>query len=486
MPLADPAAVAAYPSGAVAIAEAGQDAVRLLFSSPLTSTTTITSTTPDPVVGEPIAIGVKVAAQQPSGLGLPQPYGGARVTDGQRTCEASLSGSNGIASGSCTITEDAVGAYAFTASYPGDTNLDPSATTSGAPVTVGKASSRTRLDLSPLTTTYGEEQLERLSVTVSPEYAGPQPTGVVTIAAGTTRLCVMTLSGATGSCSLTADQLAVGSTQLVASYGGSIDFGGSTSATESLTLWLAAADGMVFAAGSAPTFSGAHVPSSDPVVGIAATDNGKGYWLVTADGWIITAGDAVNYGSLPGLGVKVHDIVAIAPTTDSRGYWLIGADGGEFAFGDAKYHGSVPGLGLKVDDIVGMVATPSGAGYLIVGDDGGVFAFGATHFYGSLPGLGVKVDDICGILPAPLGTGYILVGTNGGAYVFGHGTPYHGSLPQIGVAVNDVVSIALTPSAGGYWMAGADGRLYPFGNAKNLQVSSSVKDHLPVAGIATS
>ncbi|EQD80481.1 hypothetical protein B1A_00847 [mine drainage metagenome] len=34
-----------------------------------------------------------------------------------------------------------------------------------------------------------------------------------------------------------------------------------------------------------------------PVVGMAATPDGKGYWMVAADGGIFSFGDAAFYGS---------------------------------------------------------------------------------------------------------------------------------------------------------------------------------------------
>ena len=34
-----------------------------------------------------------------------------------------------------------------------------------------------------------------------------------------------------------------------------------------------------------------------PIVGMAATPDGKGYWLVASDGGIFTFGDAAFYGS---------------------------------------------------------------------------------------------------------------------------------------------------------------------------------------------
>jgi hypothetical protein len=69
-----------------------------------------------------------------------------------------------------------------------------------------------------------------------------------------------------------------------------------------------------------------------PVVGMAATPDGKGYWLVASDGGIFTFGDAGFYGSEGGA--TLHEaIVGMAATPDGKGYWLVAADGGIFTFG---------------------------------------------------------------------------------------------------------------------------------------------------------
>ena len=55
-----------------------------------------------------------------TGSGDPAPTGTVTVSDGTRSCQASLSGSNGTATGSCQITEQSPGTYSFTASYLGE------------------------------------------------------------------------------------------------------------------------------------------------------------------------------------------------------------------------------------------------------------------------------------------------------------------------------------------------------------------------------
>ncbi len=109
-----------------------------------------------------------------------------------------------------------------------------------------------------------------------------------------------------------------------------------------------------------------------------------GYWLVAADGGIFAFGDAAFHGSMGGTHLN-QPIVGMAATPDGKGYWLVAADGGIFAFGDAAFHGSMGGTHLN-QPIVGMAATPDGKGYWLVAADGGIFSFGDAPFGGSMGG----------------------------------------------------------------------------------------------------
>src|SRR5690349_1972286 len=74
-------------------------------------------------------------------------------------------------------------------------------------------------------------------------------------------------------------------------------------------------------------------PLNAPVVGMAATPDGKGYWLVASDGGIFAYGDARFFGSMGGQHLN-QAVVGMAATPDGGGYWLVASDGGIFAFGD--------------------------------------------------------------------------------------------------------------------------------------------------------
>ena len=81
--------------------------------------------------------------------------------------------------------------------------------------------------------TDGHEQAERIAVKVTPADAGPAR-GTVTVAAGTTVLCRLTLSSGKASCTLAARRLAPGSYHVTATYAGATYFARSASAAKPL------------------------------------------------------------------------------------------------------------------------------------------------------------------------------------------------------------------------------------------------------------
>jgi hypothetical protein len=201
-----------------------------------------------------------------------------------------------------------------------------------------------------------------------------------------------------------------------------------------------------------------------PVSSTPSPATSSGYDLVGKDGGVFvfpTNQSGGFYGSLPGLGVHVHDITGMVPSPDDKGYFLVGQDGGVFAFGDAPFLGSLPGLRVKVSDIRGIVPTRDNRGYFLVGRDGGVFAFGDAPFLGSLPGEGVHITTVVGIAATPSDQGYWVVAGNGAVYAFGN-APNFGS--AVGTA-SPVSGIASTPDGGGYWIVTQNGSVSKFGDA---------------------
>jgi predicted RNA-binding protein with TRAM domain len=123
-------------------------------------------------------------------------------------------------------------AYSFTvAAVNASGTGSPSANSNVA--TLATATSTTSLKLSAMKVTYGHEQVEVLSVTVLPQYAGTTPTGTVTITGAN---CHVTLSAGKGSCTLSPRTFNAGDRAMVATYNGSSNFKHSASAKEFLTV----------------------------------------------------------------------------------------------------------------------------------------------------------------------------------------------------------------------------------------------------------
>jgi len=158
-------------------------------------------------------------------------------------------------------------------------------------------------------------------------------------------------------------------------------------------MWLAGADGGVFALGEAPFLGSAgNLNLVEPIVAIASHPSGDGYWLVAADGGVFTYGTAAFWGSIPALGLAqlAQPITSIVATPTGNGYWLLAADGGVFAFGDATFAGSLPGAlppgfaaAVPYVSLIGFETN----GYMIFSTDG----------VGS--GAAFGVDDCCAVFP---------------------------------------------------------------------------------------
>ena len=68
-------------------------------------------------------------------------------------------------------------------------------------------------------------------------------------------------------------------------------------------------------------------------------------------------------------------IVGMAATPDGRGYWLVASDGGVFTFGDAGFFGSTAGSADR-NPVVGLYSNLGGHGYSVVDSAGRCTTFG--------------------------------------------------------------------------------------------------------------
>jgi uncharacterized membrane protein YgdD (TMEM256/DUF423 family) len=220
--------------------------------------------------------------------------------------------------------------------------------------------------------------------------------------------------------------------------------------------------GVITSKGDATVIEGA--PSNAPVVAIATAPTGNGVWTAAADGGVFAYGSARFHGSLGALHLNAP-VVGMAATPDGGGYWLVASDGGVFAFGDAHFSGSLGALHLNAP-VVGMAATPDGHGYYLVAADGGVFAFGDAHFDGSM-GSVILNAPVVAIAAAPQG-GYWLLASDDGVFAFG-AAPFEGRLSGVGLTQDlERSAIAATISGHGYWTLRADGLVDHFGDAAAL------------------
>jgi len=232
--------------------------------------------------------------------------------------------------------------------------------------------------------------------------------------------------------------------------------------------WAEGNDGGIFSFGASQFYgSTGAMKLNKPVVGMAATSDGRGYWLVASDGGIFCFGDAAFYGSTGAIRLN-QPIVGMAATPDGRGYWLVARDGGIFTFGDATFYGSTGAIRLN-QPIVGMAATPDGRGYWMVATDGGIFNFGDAAFYGSTGGT-TLASGIVGMTTAGSGAGYWLLEADGTVHAFGSATAY-GS-PSLSSS-NPAVGLAHTATFAGYLVATRNGSIYSFGDAPNYGGVSS-------------
>jgi large repetitive protein len=144
--------------------------------------------------------------------------------------------------------------------------------------------------------TYGAEQSETLTATVSSS-AGGTPTGTVTVTgpAGSTP-CTITLANGTGTCTLTARQLPAGTDTLTAAYSGDVDYVPATGTTTVTVARAATATSLSFAP-TTITFSGAatKLTVTGTISSTAGTPSGSA--TVRVDGHAVSGCTGVSFSA---------------------------------------------------------------------------------------------------------------------------------------------------------------------------------------------
>jgi hypothetical protein len=201
-----------------------------------------------------------------------------------------------------------------------------------------------------------------------------------------------------------------------------------------------------------------------PVVGMAS-DGNSGYWLVASDGGIFSYGDAHFYGSTGAMRLN-QPVVGMAATPDGKGYWLVASDGGIFSYGDAQFYGSTGSIHLN-QPIIGMIAGPGGHGYSLIASDGGMFNYGDANFFGSLGGVPIK-HPIVGAATTPTDDGYWMTDGTGLVSNFGS-ADYFGSAPS--PLFRPIVGMAEAPGTGGFFGGSFPSGAYGY-DISNFQCNS--------------
>ena len=210
------------------------------------TTTTISADTPDSsVTGQAVTVHYDVA---PSAPGTGTPTGNVTVSDGSVSC------TDTVAAGGCTLTFTSAGTKQLTATYNGGDAFNAS-TSSVETHAVSRATTVTTLTADgPDLTTKGTPVTVRYSVTVSAPGAGT-PTGTVRVSDGVDS-CTATV--AAGRCTIALTT--VGGRTLTAAYAGDGNFSASSSSGWPHTV-------------SPPSSSGGAPPTGNPTGGQPPTAN---------------------------------------------------------------------------------------------------------------------------------------------------------------------------------------------------------------------
>jgi hypothetical protein len=156
-------------------------------------------------------------------------------------------------SGTGTALATAPPPYSVIAVYSGDGNFTTS-TSSSQNLTVSSNSTTTITTLSPPSVAYGNESHAVITATIAHTGAGV-PTGTVDVTYSGTTVCVITLSGGTGTCSPGNTDFVVGGPYFsIATYSGDSAYTGSSSTPISLTVTKAATTPSVGASPSTVTY----------------------------------------------------------------------------------------------------------------------------------------------------------------------------------------------------------------------------------------
>ena len=309
--------------------------------------------------------------------------------------------------------------------------------------------------------TYGSEQSNPLSVSVTSP-GGGTPTGTITISTSGTTLCTATLASGSASCSLSATQLLAGSYPLTISYSGDGYYLPSTfNSGGGVTLTVAA-----------PPVAGTPYTPVAPVR-VLDTRNGTGGFHAPVGAGKDIALKVTGQDGVPGSGVTavVLNLTATGPTA---GGWVVAypdgtarpAQGSNVNFSEGE---TIPNLVIVPVGSDGKVDLYNGSGGTVnlVADLQGYYAAtGGSEYVADGPARVLDTRNGTGGFHAPVGAGKdIALKVTG-----------QDGVPGSGVTAVVLNLTATGPTAGGWVVAYPDGTARP---AQGSNVNFSEGETIP-------
>ncbi len=265
------------------------------------STTTVTASPNPSIISQTVTFTATVTAAAP---GAGNPSGTVTFTiDSVNVATVALSGGSATYSTSSLV----VGSHPVSVTYSGDGNFN--AGTGSVTQIVNKPPSATSVTATPNPSVFG--QSVTFTATVTPVLGGPTPTGLVTFTIDGATAGSAALSG--GSASFSTSALSAGAHPVVVTYGGDVNFEGSTSATYTQTVNKANTTIAVTSAPNASVFGqnvtftatvtvsapGAGTPSGTVTFFDGATNIGAG--TLNASGIATLSTSALAVGAHPNI-----------------------------------------------------------------------------------------------------------------------------------------------------------------------------------------
>ncbi len=211
---------ASYSGDGNFLTSTGSDSSAPQVVNKASSTTTVSSTANPSVWGQAVTFTATIAAVSP---GVGTATGTVTFMEGSTTLASGV-GLNGSAQATFTISSLAVGSNTVTANYSGDGNFSSnSASDSGSPQIVNKASSTTTVSSAANPSVWGQAVTFTATIAAVGPGAGTA-TGTATFTQGSTTLVSGVALNSSGQATFTISSLAVGNNKITVSYSGNGNF----------------------------------------------------------------------------------------------------------------------------------------------------------------------------------------------------------------------------------------------------------------------